>query len=175
MNGRNFFDSLNNVSDDLLEESEAPYHHTAGSRIPTITGVVVAIILVVTVGIVALRLGDNIIRKNSDSYATDSVNSYTGEYAQQEYEEGDFAKVAGTVTLKYEYNESMYYARGYVKELPNDVLLIDSCTLRVEGLGDRQVNIWMAESTPDRLYWEWIDGEKNILIMYPEGEKNFED
>ena len=175
MNGRNFFDSLNNVSDDLLEESEAPYHHTAGSRIPTITGVVVAIILVVTVGIVALRLGDNIIRKNSDSYATDSVNSYTGEYAQQEYEEDAFAKVAGASMLKYEYNEIIYYARCYAKELPNDVVLIDSCTLRVEGLGERPANIWMAESTPDRLYWEWLDEENKLIIMYPEGEECFED
>jgi hypothetical protein len=33
----------------------------------------------------------------------------------------------------------------------------------------------MAESTPDRLYWEYMDGDKNLFIMYPEGEKNFED
>lgn len=175
MNGRNFFDSLNNVSDDLLEESEVPYHHTAGSRIPTITGVVVAIILVVTVGIVALRLGDNIIRKNSDSYAMDSVNSYTGEYAQQESEKPSFTNAAGTATLKYEYNESIYCARDYVKNLPNDAVLIDSYILSVNWLGDRQVNIWMAESTPDRLYWEYMDGDKNLFIMYPEGEECFED
>lgn len=175
MNGRNFFDSLNNVSDDLLEESEVPYHHTAGSRIPTITGVVVAIILVVTVGIVALRLGDNIIRKNSDSYATDSVNSYTGEYAQQEFTEEIFVDPAGIKSYKYEYGGITYCSGSFTKELPNDTVLIDSWILSIDGIGDRQINIWMAESTPDRLYWEWIDGEKNILIMYPEGEKNFED
>ena len=175
MNGRSFFDSLNNVSDDLLEESEAPYHHTAGSRIPTITGVVVAIILVVTVGIVALRLGDNIIRKNSDSYATDSVNSYTGEYAQQEFTEEIFVSPAGTETPRYEYKDIIYYAYMFAKGLPDDAVLINSCTLSVDGIGDRPANIWMAESTPDRLYWEWLDEENKLIIMYPEGEECFED
>lgn len=155
MKGKNIFNSMGKLPQDLVEEAAGEYKPPLKRIVCKISITAASIALLVGIVFLVGYFNPNLFRGVTQGT---SGNGLTGD-VDEEYADGpteiidDYA--GGGADVEYTFNDVTYIGRKYIWELPEDAEYVDSVVRHRDYYGYVEAYIYRDASTPEVLYWKW--------------------